>query len=127
MRSHLRLWLAVAALWAALPTPAQAARFSAFGGDALPQGSSLLHAQFGWPGISGAFLYGATPKASLGARFAFNYGLEGLVSGVNLGLKFQGLVRLGLVDTGRLTLGLEVAPGLALYFPRFGVTTLGLT
>src|SRR3954469_6981081 len=118
MRPPLRLAVAAAfALSAAVPSSAYAQRshVSAFGGNPLPQGTSLLHAQFGWPGISATFLTGATPKGSFGGRFTFNYGQEGLVTGINLGLKFQGLVRLGLLDNGRVNLGLELAPGLALY------------
>lgn len=126
MRSHLRLALAAAALLgAAAPSIAHAQRssFSAFGGTPLPQGSSLLHAQFGWPGISATFLHGATPKASLGGRFTFNYGLEGRVGGIDLGIKFQGLIRLGLIDNGRVNLGIDLSPGLALYFPGGGAFT----
>lgn len=97
--------------------------FSAFGGDPLPTGSSLLHAQFGWPGISATFLTGVTPKASFGGRFTFNYGREGQVGGILLGLKFQGLVRLGLIDIGRVNFGIDFAPGFAMYFPGTGVTS----
>lgn len=131
MRPHLRLAIAaVLALSAAAPSTALAQRshFSAFGGDPLPQGSNLLHAQFGWPGISATFLTGATPKASLGGRFTFNYGLEGRTSGTELGLKLQGLVRLGLIDNGRVNVGLDLAPGLSLYFPSGGAyTEFGVT
>jgi len=128
MRSHLRLALTAAALLVpAAPSIAQAqgprSYFSAFGGNPLPQGSSLLHAQFGWPGISATFLHGATPKASVGGRFTFNYGMEGRVGGIDLGLKFQGLIRLGLLDSARVNLGLDLAPGLALYFPGNGAFT----
>lgn len=131
MRPALRLAIATAfVLSAAAPSVALAQRsqVSAFGGNPLPQGASLLHAQFGWPGISVTFLTGASPKGSFGGRFTFNYGQEGLVSSINLGLKFQGLVRLGLLDNGRVNLGLELAPGLALYFPSGGaITQVGLT
>jgi len=126
MRSHLRLALAASALLAAAaPSAAQAQRshFGAFGGDVLPPGSSLLHAQFGWPGISATFLHGASPRASLGGRFTFNYGLEGRVGGIDLGIKLQGLIRLGLIDNGRVNLGIDLAPGLALYFPGGGAFT----
>jgi hypothetical protein len=105
--------------------------FSAFGGGPLPTGSSLLHAQFGWPGISATFLTGAMPKASFGGRFSFNYGLEGRTGGVLLGLKLQGLARLGLLDNGRFNLGVEIAPGFAVYFPGaggpFAYTLLGVS
>ncbi|HEY8207518.1 MAG TPA: hypothetical protein VIG99_08560 [Myxococcaceae bacterium] len=131
MRSSLRLAFAAAiTLSAAAPSVAMAQRshVSAFGGEPLPQGTNLLHAQFGWPGLSATFLTGATPKGSFGGRFTFNYGFEGLITGVNLGLKFQGLVRLGLIDNARVNLGLELAPGLALYFPGGGaVTQVGIT
>jgi hypothetical protein len=130
MRPPLRLAVAAAlALSAAVPSAYASSHVSAFGGDPLPQGTSLLHAQFGWPGLSATFLTGATPKASFGGRFTFNYGLEGRLTNftnVNLGLKFQGLIRLGLLDTGKVNLGLELAPGLALYFPNVGAFQVGV-
>jgi hypothetical protein len=129
MRPLLRLALAAALALSSTALAQRASHFSAFGGGPLPTGTSMLHAQFGWPGISATFLTGATPRASLGGRFTFNYSREGQASGILLGLKFQGLMRLGLVDTGRVNFGLELAPGFAMYFPgtgAFAYTELGL-
>jgi len=128
MRPFLRPAIAAAFFAAsAVPSPALAeSHLTALGGNPLPQGANLVHAQFGWPGLSATFLHGVSSKLSLGGRFALNYGLEGQVGGVNLGLKFQGLLRLGLLDTGRVNLGLDLAPGLALYFPFSNTAQIGL-
>jgi hypothetical protein len=117
MRPLSRLAIVAAFALSSTALAERGSHFSAFGGDPLPTGTSLLHAQFGWPGITATFLTGAMPKASFGGRFTFNYGLEGQVGGITLGLEFQGLVRIGLADTGRVNFGLEFAPGVALYFP----------
>jgi hypothetical protein len=130
MRLLPRLALAAAVALSPAALAQRGSHFSAFGGDPLPTGTSLLHAQFGWPGISATFLTGATPKASLGGRFTFNYGLEGQTGGILLGLKFQGLVRLGLLDNGKVNFGIDFAPGFAMYFPgtgAFSYTELGVT
>ena len=120
MRSLSRLAVVAAVALSSTALAQRGSHFSAFGGDPLPTGSSLLHAQFGWPGISATYLTGVMPKASFGGRFTFNYGLEGQTGGVLLGLKFQGLVRLGLLDTGKVSFGVDFAPGFAMYFPSAG-------
>jgi len=120
MRSLPRLALVAAFALSSTALAQRGSQFSVFGGDPLPTGSSLLHAQFGWPGISATFLTGATQKASFGGRFTFAYGREGQVGGILLGLKFQALVRLGLIDTGKVSFGIDFAPGFAMYFPGAG-------
>jgi len=131
MRPFLRLAIAFAVLSIAAPSLAQAeGRLTALGGEPPPQGVNLIHAQFGWPGISATFLHGSSPKVAMGGRFSLNYGLEGqlggLTGGLNLGLKFQGLIRVGLLDTGRVNLGLDLAPGLAIYFLSGNAAQIGV-
>lgn len=128
MVKHVRVAIAVAALAAAAPAVAQGskARLSAFGGEPLPQGASIFHGQFGWPGLWLTFLHGASSRLSLGGRFSFDYGFESQLGNIDLGVKFQALVRLGLVDTGKVSIGLDLAPGLLLHFGQAGLVTFGL-
>jgi hypothetical protein len=137
MRTHLCAAAAAALVALASPSfaeqatststaPSSSGRLSAFGGEPLPSGQSLLHLQFGWPSVSATFLHGVGQKITAGGRFAFNYGFEGATGGAMLGLKFQGYFRLGLLNTGKVSLGLDMAPGVMLYFPP-GPVSFGLT
>jgi hypothetical protein len=94
--------------------------------------------QAGWPGITATLLHGISPTVDLGGAFSFNYGAEGLTnSGLIPGLKFQGVGRIKLLDTGKVNLGVKFAPGLFLYFkgdtsvggfnfPNTGYTAVGM-
>ena len=83
-------------------------------GRTLERGNAVV-AQFGWPGISFEYLHAQTRTVDLGGEFTFNYGREGLVQ-VNPGIKLQGVLRLMLLDTGKLNFGLRFDPGLVMYF-----------
>src|SRR5262245_37381199 len=110
---------ALAALVLAAPSAAQQTHsptLDAFS-TPLPPASSLLHVQVGWPGISGTYLYGLAPRATVGGRFTLNYGFEGATNLTRVGLKMQGVMRIGLMESDKLNASLEVAPGLLLYFP----------
>jgi hypothetical protein len=79
-------------------------------------GGSVVHAQFGWPGISATLLTSASQNIDVGARVSLLYAYEGITSySGNPGLKFQGVLRLGLLERGKLNLGLEFAPGFFVY------------
>ncbi len=81
---------------------------------------TVLHAQAGWPGISATLVHGVTPKVDLGGIFNFNYGFEGDVNfPVRPGIKFQGLLRANLYDSGKFNVGINFAPGPLFYFFRF--------
>lgn len=92
--------------------------WSVLSGRLLGSGDAL-HVQFGWPGISAGFLHSASQKLDAGARFTFNYGYEGVTSVVP-GLKLQGLVKLGLADSGRINAALTFSPGGLVYFAGGG-------
>jgi hypothetical protein len=91
--------------------------WSIYGGQTVGAGSSVIAGQFGWPGVSFTYLYGAARQLDFGLRLTpINYGFEGRFD-VRPGLKLQGLVRLSLLDAGRFSLGLEFAPGPLVYWP----------
>lgn len=91
--------------------------WSVLTGETVGRGNTILQAQVGWPGVSLGLLHGVDPKVDLGARFTFNYGLEGMTDAAGIPeLKLQGVVRLKLLDRGRVNLGVTFAPGPLLYF-----------
>jgi len=86
---------------------------------------NVLEAGLGWPGVYASFTHGFLPNLDLGARAAFTYGLEGMVSTVYPGLKFQGLIRFRFVDTGKISLSASFEPGPFFWFAYGGVTYTG--
>jgi hypothetical protein len=82
--------------------------------------------QVGWPGISLGLLHGATSKFDIGGKLSFNYGREGIVTSVVPGLKLQAWVRLMLLQSSRVNVGLSFAPGPFFYFYENG-TDVGLS
>jgi hypothetical protein len=100
--------------------------WSLLSGKTVGAGSTALHFQFGWPGVSVGLVHGLRNNLDLGGRFTFNYGYEGITSGVIPGLKLQGLLRVNFVERGRFNFGMEVAPGPMFYFQSNGFTRVGL-
>lgn len=100
--------------------------FSVLAGKSVGAGNTVVHGEAGWPGISAAFWHGAGPKLDIGGKFSLLYAYEGIVQlGGNMGLKAQGLLRVSLLERGRLNLGLKFMPGLFAYF-RGGSSEMGL-
>jgi hypothetical protein len=85
-------------------------------GRALGNDNTAIFVQGGWPGISAGMLRGVTDQTDLGGRVAFNYGVEGIVTAVNLGFKAQGLMNVSLVNQGPFSLGFQFEPGVMTYF-----------
>ncbi|WP_375767197.1 hypothetical protein NR798_36765 [Archangium gephyra] len=99
--------------------------WSMLSGQTLGQGTALS-GQVGWPGVSLGLLHGATSRFDIGGKLTFNYGREGLITSVVPGLKLQAWMRLMLLQTSRVNLGLSFAPGPFFYFyERF--TDVGLS
>ncbi len=92
-----------------------------------PLGSgTVVHGQIGWPGLSFTLLTSGGDRVDFGGRLSLLYGYEGItrMSGVP-GLKLQGVLRLGLLERGRMNLGLKFSPGPFFYFFQGG-TEVGL-
>ncbi len=101
--------------------------WSVVGALTAPMNANVVEGGLGWPGLHISFLRGITPQLELGARFTFNYGVEGLVGAIVPGLKFQALVRFKFFDNGKISFALKFEPGPLFYFyptnGGFGCTT----
>lgn len=129
MRKVVPLCTLIAAL--AFGTAAVAAQTRSHGwslltGRTVGANDTAVHLQVGFPGVSASLLHGMSPRVDLGGMFTFNYGLEGDVNSIEPGIKMQLLLRMLLVDTGRVNLGLWFAPGPLFYFPG-GSALIGIT
>src|SRR6185295_20057011 len=85
-------------------------------GRPLGNNSTVFFTQGGWPGITVGMLRGVTDQTDLGGQVAFNYGVEGIVTAVNLGFKAQGLLHVNLLNQGPFSLGFHFEPGVMTYF-----------
>jgi hypothetical protein len=116
----LLLALAAGAQGPIVPDSAQGPRgYSASGGQSVlagktvGAGNTIAHAEMGWPGVSAALWYGASPRLDLGAKLTLQYAFQGIIgtSGA-VGAQVQGLLKVGLLERGRVNLGLKIMPGL---------------
>jgi hypothetical protein len=94
--------------------------FSVIGGDTVGASANVLEASLGYPGLTLGYVHGMRRDLDLGARVELNGTYEGLTFAPSTGIKGQGVVKLRLLDAGRTSLGLELAPGLFAYNTRFG-------
>jgi len=102
--------------------------WSVLTGRTVGSNDNVVHVQVGWPGVSVALLHGMTPKVDLGGIFNFNYGIEGDVNAdIEPGIKMQMLLRMLLVDSGRLNFGMWFAPGPLFYFRSGYRALIGFT
>lgn len=85
-------------------------------GRPLGNNSTVFFTQGGWPGITVGMLRGVTDQTDLGGQVAFNYGVEGIVTAVNLGFKAQGMMHVSLLNQGPVSLGFQFEPGAMTYF-----------
>lgn len=112
------------------PTIRSGQGWSLSSGRTVGANANAFQVEMGWPGVCASFFHGVSGQLDLGGRLGFNYGFEGVIDTVVPGLKLQGLLRAQVYESGKLTLGLEFAPGPFFYFftPRFGptVTQVGL-
>lgn len=99
--------------------------WSVLSGQTVGSGN-VLTGQVGWPGISLGLLHGATNRFDIGGKLSFNYGREGIVTSVVPGLKLQAWMRLMLLQSSGVNVGLSFAPGPFFYFYEDG-TDVGLS
>jgi hypothetical protein len=97
--------------------------WSAVGPKTIPTDANEIDASAGWPGIQVSYLRGLAPHFNLGARFGFNYGVEGMVRAqVTPGIKLQVLAKYTFVDEGKVSFGMTFEPGPLFHF--YNVSTL---
>jgi hypothetical protein len=101
--------------------------WSLIGARTLAPGANALEAFAGYPSVAAGYLRGVAPGINAGARVGFVYGVEGMFREAAPGFKVQGLLRLRLLDSGLVSLGVVFEPGFLYYAsflqgPRAGIT-----
>jgi hypothetical protein len=82
-------------------------------------GANAVTGEVGWPGIQGKFLHAVSSHFDAGGQFTFNYGsMVGV--GVTPGLMFGGVLRVGLMRQGMVSLGVDFEPSLGFGFDNGG-------
>ncbi|MEW5737894.1 MAG: hypothetical protein AB1938_03150 [Myxococcota bacterium] len=114
-------WLMLAVLVASGAAQAQEAAvgqsWSVVGPKTISSGANAIEGAVGWPGLSVSYLHGLAARFNLGARFSFNYGVEGIVRyQVTPGIKLQVLTKFSLLESGRVSLGVTFEPGPLFHF-----------
>jgi len=105
---------------ASAPEIRQGQGWSLLGGSTSGDGANVLAVNVGFPSVAVSFFRGVTSIQDFGLRIAFNYGYERLVTAIFPGLRAEGLMRLRLLDTGRVNLGVKGGVGVFAYFtPTF--------
>jgi len=90
--------------------------WSAITGKTLGEGTTAVHVQAAWPGVSVSLLHGYSSTFDFGGVLSFNYSYEGDVRAAYPGLKLQGYVKATLVEKPGYNIGLSFAPGILTYF-----------
>ncbi|HYX91884.1 MAG TPA: hypothetical protein VE782_09995 [Myxococcaceae bacterium] len=92
------------------------------------EGTTVFHGQVGFPGLALTLLTGASDKLDVGGRVSFLYAYEGITGLPSTpGIKLQGILRLQLLDRGKINLGVRFSPGIFFYsFPGWTETGLAL-
>lgn len=101
--------------------------WSAIGARTLAPGDNMLEASVGYPAISGAYVRGVSSGLNIGGRLGFVYGVEGMFREAAPGFRLQGIVKLRLLDSGKISLGLNVEPGFLYYGSFLQGARVGLT
>jgi hypothetical protein len=104
----------------------QGQAWSALGGKTLAPGANQLEADVGYPAISGSFLRGVAPGFNVGARLGFVYGVEGMVRESGPGFKAQALLKVRLLDSGQISIGVVFEPGFFTYSSYLQGARVGL-
>lgn len=101
--------------------------WSVVGAKTLAPGGNALEASVGYPAITAGFLRGVSSGINVGARVGFVYGVEGMFREAAPGFKLQGLLKLRLLDSGRVSLALTAEPGFLYHASFLQGARVGLT
>lgn len=101
--------------------------WSVIGARTLAPGANALEAFAGYPSVSVGYLRGVASGINAGARVGFVYGVEGMFREAAPGFKVQGLLRLRLLDSGLVSLGVVFEPGFFYYASFLQGGRAGLT
>lgn len=126
-----KIWILLGVIvLGALPATSSAAinaqGWSMLSGQTVGAGQTAVMGQVGYPGLSGTLMYGSTSTTDIGARFSFDYGGDGTWYYGGVGIKLQGILKLGLLETSKYNFALQFEPGPFFSFNGYG-TQVGLT
>jgi hypothetical protein len=101
--------------------------WSVIGAKTLAPGANSFEAFVGYPAISVGYNRGIASGINLGARVGFAYGVEGMFREAGPGFKAQAVLKFRLLDSGNVSLGVVVEPGLLFHSSflqgqRWGIT-----
>jgi hypothetical protein len=109
----------------AQPEPTPGDDWSLHSGKTMGQDQSAISGEVGWPGLQTEYMYGVQPFLDLGARFEFDWSFLGDLKTTAPGIRLQGILRLHLLDMGKVVMSLRFEPGfLAFFFSGNGVNAL---
>lgn len=98
--------------------------YSVLSGETVGNGQTVFWGEAGFPGLSAEILHGMAPNFDLGAKFTFDYGVEGLTDYIHPELKLNVPARISIVKKPKFNMGLHFDPGFFMYFvdgTHFGV------
>lgn len=84
-------------------------------------GANVIHAEIGYPALSGTFLHGASDDFDIGGKLSLGYGGFGGFGFGGVGITAQAVLRFHLSDpSNTISLGLRFLPGIAGLFGYYG-------
>jgi hypothetical protein len=119
------------------PPPSRSRSGSSFGGGGNVtsvlsgkslEGGTVVHGQVGFPGLLLTLLTSASDNIDVGGRLSLLYAYEGITRIQSTpGVKLQGVLRLQLLERGKINFGLRFSPGIFFYsFPGWTETGVAL-
>jgi hypothetical protein len=119
MRKTILAGMFAAAAAAAAFTVSSEARADApvHSGDVLRPGENMIYPEVGWPDLAFGFQHGVSEKVDIGVRASFIYGWE-YTTYTALGFGIRVPIRITPLKTQRVSLQIQIAPGLK--FDSFG-------
>ncbi|HTS79862.1 MAG TPA: hypothetical protein VMH40_04630 [Myxococcaceae bacterium] len=99
------------------PTPTEGSMdWSMHSGKTMGEGQSAIDGQAGWPGIQTEYMAGIKPYLDLGGRFSFDYAFLGDTRAKGPGVRFQGIIRVHVLDAGKVVMSARFEPGFMTFF-----------
>ena len=99
--------------------------WSMHSGRTMGENQSAIAGEVGWPGLQTEYMFGIKPFLDLGARFEFDWSFLGDTKTTAPGIKLQGIIRVHLLDMGKVAMSFRFEPGfLTFFFSSNGVAAL---
>jgi hypothetical protein len=108
-----------------VPGTAPSDDWSMHSGKTMGENQSAIGGEVGWPGLQTEYMFGIKPFLDLGARFEFDWSFLGDTKTTAPGIKLQGIIRVHLLDMGKVVMSFRFEPGfLTFFFSSNGVNAL---